>query len=209
MKSLFQMSVLIVLSLLFNACSTSSLNVKTTPEGAEVVVITRDGASIKIGKTPVDLSTQNFGALFSEPTTVKVSKEGYSSQSVLVPPLNFGGGRGHLQFNLEEAALPKVCTAQVDQMNELAQGVAEVSNQIQKKRYLEAQMQLQNLFVKFDTVAVLYDLQGNVFYLQRDLGRALASYKRSNLLSPNNTQTLRMIRKIQEIHSGPDQGVEQ
>jgi hypothetical protein len=189
-------------------CSTSTLNVKTTPESAEVFVVTRDGATLKMGKTPLEVSTQNYGALFSEATTVKVQKDGYTPQSVLVPPLNFGGGRGNLQFNLEESTLPKVCTAQVDLMNELAQGVAEVTNQIQSKRYFEAQAQLQNMFIKFDTVSVLYDLQGNVFYLQRDLDRALASYKKSNLLSPNNSQTLRMIRKIQQV-SGTPQGVDQ
>jgi hypothetical protein len=84
----------------------------------------------------------------------------------------------------------------------MARGIAEVSNLIFKKKYPEAGILVQTLIGKFTTVATLYDLQGNVFYLQRDLTRALESYKKSNSITPNNLQTVRMIERLEQLQVG-------
>lgn len=181
------------------ACSSSTLRVQSSPEGADVFAVSKEGTATKIGKTPLDIDSRTQRDLFIESFEIRVAKEGHMPQSALVPPLSRLGGRGSLNFNLAETALPRTCTAQEDAMNTLAQGVAEASATIQKKRFAEAIAMLQTLSTKFNSVAVIYDLQGNAFFLQRDLTRALDSYKRSLALSPGNQQTQRMIDRIQQL----------
>lgn len=181
------------------ACSSNMLRVQSSPEGADVFTVSREGVATKIGKTPLDIDGRTQRDLYIDAIEIKVSKEGHLPQSALIPPLGRMGGRGVLNFNLNETSLPRTCTAQEDALNDLAQGIAEASSVIQKKRYVEAISLLQTLTVKFNSVAVLYDLQGNAFYLQRDLTRALDSYKRSLALMPGNQQTQRMIERIQQL----------
>lgn len=188
-------------------CTTQGLRVQSAPEGADVWVHLFGGSPLKVGKTPLELDARNTPGIFTESFQVQVSKEGYQPQSVLVPKLSTMGGTGRVNFNLEDAALPKVCQAQETSFNEMARGVAEVSNYIQTKRFTEASSLLQPLLAKFNSVAVLHDLQGNIHFLQKDLNRALDSYKKSNALSPNNPTTLRMIQRIQQLQGQPGQGV--
>ncbi len=180
-------------------CASEGLRVYSTPDGAEVSVLSQNRPTIKVGKTPVEIDSKSVPELFTDSLQVQVSKEGYTPQSVLVPKLSAMGGTGRVSFNLEDTALPKACVDQQDAFNEVARGVAEASSLLQRKKLIEASTLLLSLTSKFSSVAVLYDLQGNVLYLQKDFNRALEAYKRSNVLTPNNPQTLRMINKIQEM----------
>ena len=195
-----------VLSTLLVGCSTQSLRVVSAPEGADVTVQTGDRARQKIGKTPLELSSKNTPEVFNEAFQVQVSKEGFQPQMVLVPSMGMSGGSGRVSFNLQDTELPKVCNLQEDAFNEMARGVAEVSTFVQRKKYSEATTLIQNLLSKFDRVSVLHDLQGNIFYLQKDMTRALESYRKSNALSPNNAQTLRMMGRIQQLQGLPAGG---
>jgi len=184
-------------------CSSQSLRVQSSPEGADVTVLNSNRSPQKMGKTPIELSSRTNPEIFSDAFQIQVSKEGYQPQAVLVPKLATTGGTGRVSFNLEDTTLPKVCQVQEDAFNEMARGVAEVSTFVQRKKYGEATSLVQALLTKYNGVSVLYDLQGNIFYLQKNLARALDSYKKSNSLSPNNPQTLRMISRIQQLQGQP------
>lgn len=199
----FRLSLLIFFITWINSgCAGSRLSVTSTPENADIQIVTRDRTFSKVGKTPADLDEKNAPDLFTESLQLQISKEGFQPQSVLIPRLPTGGF-GKVHINLGETVLPKVCQAQEESLNEVARGVAEASNLIQKKRYSEANLLLQNLTTKFNSVAVLHDLQGNAFYLQKDLIKALEAYKRSNALAPENPNTLRMIQRIQQLQGQP------
>lgn len=186
------------ISVALTSCASSSLRVSSNPEGADVTVIARDRAPIKVGKTPIELNAQNTPELFSDSLQIQISREGHSPLSVLVPKLALGA-TGRVNANLQETMLPKECLAQTDSLSEVARGIAEASGLIQRKRLDEASLVLQGLASKFGSVSVLHDLLGNVYFLKKDLSRALDSYEKSNLLSPNNPQTVRMINRIQEL----------
>jgi hypothetical protein len=190
-----------MLILLLSGCSTSTLRVQSNPQDAEVQLVRRDGSIEKIGKTPVEIDARTQRGLFTDPVEVRVVKEGYSPQSAVVPRLSSLGGSGQINFNLNETELPKACTAREGAMSELAHGVAEASNLMQKKKLVEAGNLLQSLLVKFNSVAVLHDLMANVYYLQHDTARALESYRRSNALEPGNSQTQRMIERLQQMQT--------
>lgn len=187
-------------------CSTHSLKVQSSPEGAEVTIFSANRSPQKMGKTPLELNSKSNPEIFADSFQVQVVKEGYQPQAALIPKSSTTGSSGRVNFNLDDTALPKICNVQEEAFNEMARGVAEVSTSVQRKKYVEAGSQVQSLITKYSGVSVLYDLQGNIFYLQKDLARSLEAYKKSNALYPNNPQTLRMITHIQQLQGQPTGG---
>lgn len=198
--------LLMGISLFSIGCATSSLRVNSAPEGAEVSLISRDRTPVKVGKTPLDIDSRNFPELFQDSMQVEVTKEGFSPLSVVVPKLPVGGV-GRINLNLQTAELPKVCQNQSESTNVLAKGIADAASLVSRKRLDEASRLLEDLSSKFGTVPVIHDLLGNVYFLQKNLDRALESYRRSNRLNPNNIDTLRMIERIEKVQGRGTAGV--
>lgn len=202
----FLVGLIAVSALSFIGCASSTLKVSSLPDGADVTVISQDRAPVKIGKTPIEIESRNFPELFQDAVQVQVSKDGHSPLSVLVPRLPTGGV-GRINLNLQQTELPKVCQNQSDSINSLAKGIADSASLVQRKKMDEAIRILEDLSSKFGTVPVVHDLLGNVYYLQRNLDRALESYRRSNKLNPNNIDTIRMIERIEQLQGRGSAGV--
>ncbi len=182
-------------------CTTSQLRVRSSPDSADVYLVANDGTAQKIGKTPLVIDGRQYPRLYSDLTQIRVVKDGYIAQSVLVPQLGYFAGDGYVSFDLTETELPKSCSEQEQAFNDLAKGIAEATNLIQKHQFADANLLLRNLVLKYNSVAVLYDLQGNVFYLQGDFVHALDAYNHANTLAPNNAQTLLMIHRLRDMQS--------
>lgn len=180
-------------------CASSELKILSTPEGSEITARLPNQPPVRLGQTPYTLKQKERPELFSSALHVTVKKDGYSPQAILVPLASVLGSQGQLNFSLEDSPLPKACQAKDSDFNDFARGVADVANLLQRKRYDEANTIVQGLLLRFSTVSVLYDLQGNIFYLQKDLKKALVSYTRSIELSPNNSQTQAMIERIRQL----------
>jgi hypothetical protein len=189
------------LLLLLTGCASSSVKIQSTPEGADVYLLRKDASPAKLGKTPLDLNASSTPELFSELVRIEVRKDGFLADSIAIPKAKTMGEARFL-FTLKETNLPAVCVNQDLAANEIARGVAEVSTMLGRRRYLEADSLLRSLTAKFNTVSVLFDLQGNLYFLQKDFGRALESYKRSNDLAPNNPVTQRMLERLIAIRGG-------
>jgi tetratricopeptide (TPR) repeat protein len=187
-------------------CATSTLKVSSLPEGADVSIVAPDRAPVKIGKTPLEIESRNYPELFQDSVQVQVAKDGHSPLTVLVPRLP-NGGTGRINLNLQQSELPKVCQNQSDSINLLAKGIADSASLVQRKKMDEAVRLLEDLSSKFGTVPVVHDLLGNVYYLQRNMDRALDSYRRSNKLNPNNIDTIRMIERIEQLQGRGSAGV--
>ena len=183
-------------------CTSSTLRVRSVPDGAEVTYISRDGNPVRVGNTPLELDSVNSPGIFSEPTQIQVRKDGYTPQSVLVPKFGLMGGSGQVNFVLSQTELPKICNTNNDIASEIARGVTEISSLIQRKRYQDANGLLQSLIVKYPGLSVLYDLKGNIAFLQKNLTVALDAFKQSNSMAPNNPATLNMIERLQTLQGG-------
>ena len=70
---------------------------------------------------------------------------------------------------------------------------------IQKKEYEAAHMKIVSLMTDYPNISVLYDLMGNVRYLQRDYGRALEAYRQSLALSPQNSMTAEIVKRLENL----------
>ncbi len=181
----------IILTGILSACASNRLKVESNPDGADVYILAANNSKDKIGKTPLELTNSNAPALFRDALQITVQKEGYRSESFLVPPASTtASGRVHAQLTRIEGS---------NTTSEVSEGVAQILRLIYKKSYVEAERSLATYTAKFSNVAVFWDLLGNVRYLQKNLDQALMAYETSLNLNPQNLETQKMIGKIKSI----------
>lgn len=202
---LFTWFLSFILSMALVACSTSQLQVESEPSGVDVSINSAGNSRQKIGKTPLMLTKLNAPQLFSEELQVSLSKEGYHGESFLIPPAS-GSVQGRIQASLSEDVVSKSCQNSVTALIEASDAVAQVQRIIYGKNYVEAERALATYTIKFAGVPVFHSLLGNVWYLQKNLDKALESYERAIAIQPQNQETQRMIDKMKSIRGGTERG---
>lgn len=195
----------IALAFFAAGCATSGLRVQSSPDGADVSISIGDQAPRKVGKTPMTLEASTVPELYRESLQMQLTKDGHQTVTVLVPRMPMGAS-GSINMSLNDSALPRVCTSQLESANQLAKGIADSASLVQRKKLEEAARVLEDLAIKFGTVTVIHDLLGNVYFLQRNMVRALDSYRRSYRLDPNNIETMRMIERIEKAQGRTEPG---
>lgn len=183
------------------SCGSAQLAVESDPIGAEISVSGPAVGRQIIGKTPMTLTKMNVPQLFSENLQISVSKAGYHGESFLVPQAS-GSIQSKIQATLSVDSVSKTCQDTTSAMNEATDAVAQVQRLIYGKAYSEAEKALSGYTIKFSAVATFHSLLGNVYYLQKNVDKALESYMRANSLQPQNQETQRMIEKIKSIRGG-------
>lgn len=192
------LALLLLLSLA--ACASSQFVVESDPAGAEVLVVSGGGVKQKIGQTPMTITSSALPTAFAPDVQIQIAKEGYRSESFLIPP-QASGSVGRIQAKLSDDPVSKACQDAGHSITEATDVVAQVQRMIYKKNFAEAERTLGAYTAKFPTVPVFFSLLGNVHYLQKNLDKALEAYRRANSLQPQNLETSRMIDKIKGIRS--------
>jgi tetratricopeptide (TPR) repeat protein len=154
-----------------------------------------------LGKTPLSVEASSLRDADGG-AHIMVTKEGFLPESILVPQSGLPSST-RMNFALKQMVTSKQCEQAEEALNEVARGVAETQSQITKRNLSDAERTIQNLIVRYPKVSVLHDLKGNLHYLQKDLTRALESYRRSIEIRPGNFETLRMIEKLGGIKGVP------
>lgn len=179
-------------------CAAGALRVNSSPEKAEVFVTYEGEQPNKIGETPLNLDSRVIDENRGKYLTVSIKKEGYQTESVIVPNTVMSS-TFDMSSRLEEYKLPLQCQDQTASIEKISRGVAQAQSMMQTSRLVEAQGQLSMLITDFPNVSVLHDLMGNVHYMNKNLEMAYASYRKSLELNPANVDTQRMVTKIQGI----------
>jgi hypothetical protein len=178
------------------SCSSSTLRVESQPEGADVFININGQSGKKIGQTPVNILESTVGNA-DQPFQITVSRDGFQTESVLVPPTTFSRSTT-LQMKMKEiSSSSKLLNDQA--LQKVASQTAQAQLLIKSKDYEIAEQSLNILIAQYPGVATFHELEGNIHYLRRDLAKALASYKRAYELNPSNVDTQRMINKIEDI----------
>jgi tetratricopeptide (TPR) repeat protein len=151
-----------------------------------------------VGQTPYVLKGSGFGGS-QEPSLVVVSKEGFQKTSVVIPSTVFDHA-GTVSIQLKEESKQRNVDNLDLALEQVAKGVAQVQSLIQRKELDQGLSTVNTLLSSYPNISTLYDLQGNIYYLRKDIDRALASYKRANAITPNS-ETNRMISKLQELRT--------
>lgn len=187
--------------ILLGGCASSGIRVESQPDAADVHFVRLGAPPIVLGKTPLSVDASSLRDAEGG-AHLMVTKEGFLPESILVPHTGVPAST-RMNFALKQVVTPKQCEQADESLNEIARGVAETQSQTSKKNFADAERTLQGLISRYPKVSVLYDLKGNLHYLQKDLTRALEAYQRSIEIRPGNYETLRMIEKLGGIKGVP------
>lgn len=193
MKPMIRSGLFLALCAGLTACASSRLRVDSQPEKADVLLSVDGQPPRKIGQTPYT-GTPDAGAGAFQLT---ITKDGFHPQNVVVPGGAFERNTT-VQVRLQEVASVRQEFA-TEQLQKVASSVADVQTLLRSKRFDEAEVRLTGLVGDYPSVATLHELLGTTLYLKKDLGKALASFRRAAELNPGNPDTRRMIDKIQGL----------
>lgn len=183
--------------LLLTSCSTGQLQISSQPDSADIFISSATIPTKKIGNTPL-LQTENLLSNNSEPYQLTISKPGYEDSTILIPATTLKRNVS-VSVKLKELSSNKSQTS--SEIDKIASQVAQVQNLIKTKELIQAERQIYTLLSQHPNVATFHELMGNVYYLQKNLKSALASYKKANELAPGNPDTMRMINKLQTFNN--------
>ncbi len=187
-------------AVVFVGCQSQTLKIESEPAGADVLVSVQGQTAKKVGITPYVMQASEQGDR-SQAMRLVVSKDGFGADSVLLPPSSVGRS-GTVFMKLDQSKLPAACVNLEAALEKVSRGVADAQYQIKLKNLDQAERQLVQLVDEFQNVSVLHELLGNVYYLRKDIDKALASYRRSQAIAPNNSDTGRMIKRLEESRGG-------
>jgi tetratricopeptide (TPR) repeat protein len=185
----------LLIILLITSCSTSTNNgirIETNPTGASVVAIGGDGQQTSLGKTPIQMTEQEFfrGEKLLQIQTIL---PGYKEAIVFVPRSD----------RLKDASLTIILKEQIssetknsEKLNTLVGELAQGQALIHQKKFAQAEQILQKQAREFPDVAVIRDLLGNALYLNGRSKEALEVYLKAEALDPNNNARKVIINKI-------------
>ena len=193
-----QIYFLLFFALMICGCAGHQLKVTSEPSQADVYLLASGQPPKNIGRTPFEAPYQ-LSTYGSESFEVAISKKGFETVRVVFP-----NGRIPSSSDLF-VQLPALSSgddaSRVENLQKLARGIAEAKNLIEKKEMDIAETKLNLLSEQYPSVSVIHDLMGNIHFIRRDFSKALAAYRRSDVLAPGNVETTRMIKRIEELRS--------
>lgn len=191
--------ILLTFLLFLFSCSTQSfIKVRTSPDNAQISVRTNDGNVKVLGKGSVEMNTQQFFSLGSRMAKLEVSKENYKTQSVFI--IQGKSSESYEVFITLDKELEDAKSSEMrSRLEKLSKTLTRATSAIHSKKYSEAEIMLNNLVSDFPSVSVVYDLLGNVYYLQKNMKEALRFYQRSYQINPENVETKNIIDRLSRM----------
>ncbi len=196
--------------LLLNACVGSSLRVDGQPAAAEVSIVISGQPPKKLGVTPLSLNENSLDTR-GEPFELIISKDGFYTENILVGPSLPSRStdikialKAMADGKVDEAVLQRIAQTQRSAVNDevlqkVASGVAQTLRFLTVKQYDQAEQTLAVLITQYPSVPTLQELMGNIYYLKKELPKALTYYRKALELNPSNFETQRMVNKIEMI----------
>jgi hypothetical protein len=195
------------------SCASTVVNVTSIPDGADVSIVTNSGEPKNIGKTPFILDFSQHSLQSEKSIQILVSKESFFHHSILLPK-TLSPATHDLLVRLTEVPKPTNELGSPDSCPKVdyeitprvARAVAEVQSFIAQRNFEGAVLKLTTMISQYPNIGILYDLLGNVYFLQRNLSESLRAYEKSLLIDPNNVEASRMIRRVKELMGLPASG---
>jgi hypothetical protein len=184
-----------------SGCATSSLTIQSNPAGADISVRKGDGSATKLGVTPLSITKETASDWMGDNVEISVSKDGYLPQTLLLPKF-YWGAKEKLDVQLKDAPSLELAKQQEKVFNEIASGVAEVQHLLAKKDLVSSEQRLNILLNRFQSIAMLHTLLGNLFYMRHDFSKSLSEYKRAQQLQPEDIESKRMVEKLSTVVQG-------
>lgn len=180
------------------SCSTGELVISTTPPQADIRARTGSGQNYEsIGKSPLRISGKElFGRLGGDgPIQIEISKEGFTQKEIIVSesPRNFD-----INFSIELKEPPKD-ENESRPINQTVDNLFEVQRLVKVGRLEDALEMIKLLQASQPNIAAVHEMQGGIFFIQKDLPKALDAYTKAVRLNPENSETLNMKRYLENL----------
>ncbi|HYX35867.1 MAG TPA: tetratricopeptide repeat protein [Oligoflexus sp.] len=196
------------------SCATGRLQLSSIPEDSTVQLMSKRGDIKSLGKTPLTMDMQGLFLNDSDFAYVRVEKDGYISQSFVIPRTTLPSTH-EISVSLEQKPIVKApepipplpvtpVAVEMDKcsqlskenMTRLSKGVAVAQSLILKRDFEVARVRVASLIADFPYISVLHDLQGNIYYLQKNYADAVAAYEKSLELEPENMETAFIVKRL-------------
>jgi hypothetical protein len=184
--------VFLTFAILTNACG-GTLNVRTNPAEADILLVQPGKIDSKpLGKTPYTAKIGDLGsAANGGPIVIQVQKKGFMPQSLYIP--NASGSKLDFDVNLKP-----VNPGSYEDMNKIVKLVLQAERQIMLKQVDEAIKTSDAIKAINDNIAMAYEIEGAAQFVKGDLQKARVAWNRSLAIDPENPDTVKMLRTIDE-----------
>jgi tetratricopeptide (TPR) repeat protein len=154
-----------------------------------------------VGETPLTLSSADLNKKYkgSGPMLIEYRKEGYQTQSTIVTDL----GAFNLTISLELP--PSSGLEDQEKLNRLIDLVFESQRLARAGRFDASLEKLKQAETMAPQISAAFELEGGIYYLQKQYPKALDAYRTVAKLDPQNTEAIRM-RNLLEAQLGVKPG---
>lgn len=198
-------TILVFVFLAFTGCGSSPLfNVKSDPLQADVFFIPNDHTEKKsLGKTPLSLPMEELKKTVKavesgEFFTVSVEKEGFLSQTFVIPATQFGTSVTQLDVKMKQGQIAEEKKQAKDILDQifLAQKFA-LSLQFER-----AQIELDKILTPFPDFANALSMRAAIFYAQKNYTESIKWYEKAIKADPKMDEAVKMLAKIKTLQNG-------
>lgn len=188
----FLKALLPIFLVISNSCG-GTLNVRTSPSEADIVLVQPGKVDSKpLGKTPYTSKIGDLGsAANGGPIVLQVQKKGFMPQSLYIP--NASGSKLDFDVNLKP-----VNPGSYEDMNKIIKLVLLAERQIILKQLDEAIKTADAIKAINDNIAMAYEIEGAAQFVKGDLQKAKVAWNRSLAIDPENPDTAKMLKTIDE-----------
>jgi tetratricopeptide (TPR) repeat protein len=187
---------LLIMFSFFGCAQPSLVSIKSTPSAAVVKAVGVDGDIKELGETPLNISSFE---LFQNKDVLKIiieKKDFLSEQILLVRPNYPADVRISSNLKRSENAAKDLG---LQKLESLTTKLGRVQNNIYQKNYNEGLALLKELEREHSGLSILYDLQGNIAYLQGDFRQAERMYSQADEINPMNPDRAKILRRLKSL----------
>lgn len=182
------------------ACaSTGNMKLTSEPEGADVLVVESNGSERKLGTTPLHLSQQDFKFSDQQILDIRFKKTGFVSERVVVDTQSFDRSIDmHLKMTSSVAWQEAYQDPKASPyLSDIASLAAEIQSAAMSKDYSTAEKLARVMISRYPHVSVGWTLMGNIYYIRKDMGQAIQSYRKALEIDPTNTATKEVLSRLE------------
>lgn len=204
LKKLISTQYIKILILFFNiSCAhileNGNLSIKTSPDSAQILIKNNQDNSEKlIGTTPLNIKLNNLINTNTQYLQIIIKKDNFIPQQVIIPKKFFNENH-EINISLTQNNSSENTTNIREQLQKISTDVAAIQFLIQKKELDLALNKVKELINQYPYISTFYDFAGNIYYLKKDLNKALFFYKKSLEIYPYNQDTSNIVQKIQNM----------
>jgi tetratricopeptide (TPR) repeat protein len=167
------------------ACSTSGLNVSSSPQNAKVSLVGNSlDEEILLGQTPLTLNSRDIAKLKrkSGPLMLAIEKPGYRNENILVTEFS------QIDLKIHQNLKPIDSLDDFQKINSAIDHLFEAQRLTRQNRFENALKQLDLVSAEFPQIAATYEIRGGIHYLQKKYQEALEDFDHLISMTPNNAE---------------------